>query len=198
MQQRSEETRSHILASAADMFSKHGYDATGVAEICHAAGVSKGAFYHHFPSKQAVFLVLLKKWLDDLQESLAAYPREARSVPGSLVDMAGMMDYIFDAAHGRLSIYLEFWLQASRDPVVWSAAIQPYHQFEAYFASLVEKGIAEGSMRPTDTGQAAHTILSLAIGLLLQGLLDPQSTDWGQAARESLQILMTGLTSNGK
>lgn len=198
MQQRSEETRSHILASAADLFSKYGYDATGVAEICHNAKVSKGAFYHHFPTKQAVFLALLKDWLDDLQNNLAAYPQEASSVPQSLVDMAGMMDYIFEAARGHLPIYLEFWLQASRDPVVWKAAIQPYHQFQAYFASVVERGIAEGTMQPTDTEQAARTIISLAMGLLLQGLLDPNSSNWGKAAQESMQLLMTGLTPKGK
>jgi len=62
MQQRSEETRKHILEAAQRLFSAKGYDATGVAEICQAAGVSKGAFYHHFLTKQAVFLVLLENW----------------------------------------------------------------------------------------------------------------------------------------
>ena len=61
MQARSHETRSRILQSAIDLFSKEGYDATGVAEICTAAGVSKGAFYHHFPTKQALFLALLDR-----------------------------------------------------------------------------------------------------------------------------------------
>ena len=60
-QQRSEETRARILAAALDRFARYGYDATGVAEICRAAGVSKGAFYHHFPSKQAAFLESVEK-----------------------------------------------------------------------------------------------------------------------------------------
>ena len=59
MQQRSEETRTHILKAALDLFSKNGYDATSVANICQAAGVSKGAFYHHFASKHSVFQALL-------------------------------------------------------------------------------------------------------------------------------------------
>ena len=43
MQQRSQATRAGILAAARKLFSQHGYDATGVAELCAEAGVSKGA-----------------------------------------------------------------------------------------------------------------------------------------------------------
>jgi AcrR family transcriptional regulator len=72
MQHRSAETRSHILEAAQRLFSLNGYDATGLAEICQAAGASKVAFYHHFPTKQAVFLELLENWLKVLDAGLAA------------------------------------------------------------------------------------------------------------------------------
>ena len=58
-QQRSEETRARLLEAAEACFSESGYDGTGVAKICRRAGVSKGAFYHHFETKQAIFLELL-------------------------------------------------------------------------------------------------------------------------------------------
>ena len=65
-QQRGEETRSHILDVAGELFAQRGYDATSVADICDGAGVTKGAFYHHFESKQAVFLELRDRWLAPL------------------------------------------------------------------------------------------------------------------------------------
>ncbi len=193
MQQRSEATREHILASAADLFSRRGYDATGVAEICQVAGVSKGAFYHHFSSKHSVFLTLLNNWLAGLQENLSTFPQKETSIPRSLVGMAGLMDSIFETAQGNLPILLEFWLQAKRDADVWQAAIQPYHQFQTYFASLIEQGIAEDSIKPVDPQQAARAIISLAMGILLQGLIDPTEADWGRAAQTSLQYLMQGI-----
>ncbi len=63
MQQRGEATRARILEAALDQFAAHGYEAASVDEICARAGVSKGAFYHHFESKQALFLALLNDWL---------------------------------------------------------------------------------------------------------------------------------------
>lgn len=59
MQTRSEETRARILQAALTLFARLGYEAASVEDICVEAGVSKGAFYHHFPTKQAVFLQLL-------------------------------------------------------------------------------------------------------------------------------------------
>jgi len=60
------DTRTNILTAALDLFAKSGYDATSVTDICKAAEISKGAFYHHFPSKQSLFMALLQDWLDML------------------------------------------------------------------------------------------------------------------------------------
>ena len=50
-QSRGEETHNRILDAALEAFARKGYDDTSVAEICQLAGVTKGGFYHHFPSK---------------------------------------------------------------------------------------------------------------------------------------------------
>ena len=58
------ETRNRILKAAEECFARYGYDSTGVAAICKAAAVSKGALYHHFPSKQAIFVEMFEIWMD--------------------------------------------------------------------------------------------------------------------------------------
>jgi AcrR family transcriptional regulator len=191
MQQRSEETRGHILEAALIQFSSSGYDAASVDDICAEAGVSKGAFYHHFPSKQAVFLALLEDWLKTVDASLEAARKS--TVPETLTNMARMLPVIFSQADGRLPMFLEFWLQASRDETVWKATIAPYQRYLDYFTGLVKQGIEEGSFRPVDPRSAAQVIVSFAVGLLLQGLLAAESTDWKKTAEESMNILMKGL-----
>ena len=48
------ETRQHIVDAAGRLFRRHGIDAVGVDAIMHAAGLTHGGFYGHFPSKEAL------------------------------------------------------------------------------------------------------------------------------------------------
>jgi AcrR family transcriptional regulator len=191
MQQRSEETRARLLQAASKKFSSSGYNAASVDDICEEAGVSKGAFYHHFPSKQAVFLTLFEDWLKTVDAGLEAARQS--TVPETLTNMARMLPFIFAQADGRLPMFLEFWLQASRDETVWKAMAAPYRRYQNFFAGLVKQGIAEGTFRQVDPGSAAQVIVSFAVGMLLQGLIAPQDTDWQKAAEQSMKILMKGL-----
>ncbi len=191
MQQRSEETRARLLQAAQKKFSESGYEAASVDEICAEAGVSKGAFYHHFPSKQAVFLALFEDWLATVDAGLEAARKS--TVPETLTNMARMLPFIFAQADGRLPMYLEFWLQASRDETVWKAMAAPYRRYQEFFAGLVKQGIAEGTFRQVDPHSAAQVIVSLAVGMLLQGLIAPSDTDWQKTAEQSMKILMKGL-----
>ena len=192
-QRRGEETRSRILEAAAESFAQNGYDGTGVAEICRRAGVTKGAFYHHFPSKQAVFLELLEQWLAGLDAQLEATRDGATTVPEKLLQMAGMIRLVFQMAYGKLPIFLEFWTKAGHNPAIWQATIAPYRRYRTFFARMIEAGMAEGTLRAVDPETTAHVLVSLAVGVLLQGLLDPQGADWGQVAEEGVRMFLKSL-----
>jgi len=192
-QHRGEETRYRILKAAEESFAQHGYDGTAVAQICHRAGVTKGAFYHHFPSKQALFLELLNHWLAGLDARLDTACAAEPTVPERLLCMARMTQKVFRETSGQLPILLEFWSQAARDPIAWQATIAPYRRYRAFFAKMIETGIAEGTLRPTDPQMASQVIVSLAVGLILQALLDPQGADWGQVTEESVRMILQGL-----
>ncbi len=192
MQQRSAETRGRIFDSALRLFAARGYDAASVDDICSDAGISKGAFYHHFNSKHVLFIELMNGWLKTIDLGLDSLKQP--SVPETFIKMTGILPLILRAADDRLPMFLEFWLQASRDKKVWKAMIKPYHHYMEYFTQLVDQGIQDGSLKPVDSQIAGQLILSMAVGLLLQGVLDPGAADWEKVARDSMEILMKGLS----
>lgn len=193
MQKRAQETRNRILQAAVECFSNNGYNATGVAEICSTAGVSKGAFYHHFASKQEVFIKIIHSWLDALDISLTTVREDSADVPRALQEMTHLFALVFQQANDKLPMFLEIWLQASRDQQVWEALIDPYVRFQEYFKHMLASGIEEGTIRELDPGLAARALLALAVGLLLQSMLDPINRDWIEVAEEGIHIFTQGL-----
>ncbi len=192
-QLRSEETKAHILDAALDCFSERGYDATGVAEICQRAGVSKGAFYYHFASKQALFVALLEQWLAALDREMARLAPPSATTVENLRAMVGLLQQVFRDASGRLPMFLEFWRQAARDEVIWQATMAPFERYQGLLAAVIEQGIADGSMQPCDSREAARALLSMAVGMVLQSALDSTGNNWEGSAQAGVDLLLHGL-----
>ncbi len=194
-QQRGEETRSHILDVAGELFAQRGYDATSVADICEGAGVTKGAFYHHFASKQSVFLELRDRWLAplDMQLTLTRAPDE--TVPAVLQRVSELVQEIFAAAGDaqRQQVFLELLSAARHDAAILPALLAPTRKYRELFARLIGTGIKEGTLRKVDRELAAQVLVSLGLGLIMQSLLDPDGADWGAISARAIPLLLQGL-----
>lgn len=55
-----EERKQQLVDAAVSLFAERGYDATRIADICERAGVAKGLFYWYFPTKQDLFVELVR------------------------------------------------------------------------------------------------------------------------------------------
>lgn len=195
-QERAEETRRRILEAARETFASQGYQATSVAEICQRAGVTKGAFFYHFPTKHTLFLALLEDWLAQLDQYLNSEHYQGNNVAQRLYAMADLLRLGLTQGRDYLPMFLEFWLQATRDPMVWQATIEPYRRYRTFFANLYLQGVNEGSLRNADPNLAAVATVSLALGLLLQGLMDHESINWDEAAPAAFRWVLSLIASN--
>jgi AcrR family transcriptional regulator len=187
------ETRRRILEAAEHCFSREGYDATGVAEICKTAAVSKGALYHHFPSKQAIFVEMFEIWMGGFASQMERIRDGADSVPSALLKMVKMTGLIFESAAGQLPLFIEFLTKASRDPDTWRATIAPYKFFRDFFAALIRRGIEEGTLRAVDPELTARVIVSFGAGLVMQGVFDPGGGRWTEVGVQGMRTLFRGI-----
>ena len=78
--ERSEAMRTALLASARKIFGRAGFHAASVTEIAAAASATKGALYHHFADKDALFEAVARRAAEELTE---AGRRGSRSIPHS-------------------------------------------------------------------------------------------------------------------
>jgi AcrR family transcriptional regulator len=195
--QKSEETRNRILKAAEECFARYGYDSTGVAEICNTAAVSKGAMYHHFPSKQAIFVEMFENWMRGFVGEMERIRDSAGSIPEALLRMVKMSGLIFQTAAGQLPLFIEFLTKASRDPETWKATIAPYKFFRTFFSDLIRRGIEEGSLREVDPERTAQIIVSYGAGLVLQGVFDPEGGQWVDVGVQGMNLLLKGIIKEG-
>ena len=81
--ERTEATRLALLHAAHALFVSRGYAATSTPEICALAGVTRGALYHHYADKRALFLAVLEQEATAVRDAIdaatpaAATPRQA-------------------------------------------------------------------------------------------------------------------------
>ncbi|WP_333816382.1 TetR/AcrR family transcriptional regulator [Tabrizicola sp.] len=68
------EARARLIEAARSLVRHRGFAATSVDDLCAAAGVTKGAFFHHFASKEALGVALVDDWTQMTGAMFAAHP----------------------------------------------------------------------------------------------------------------------------
>lgn len=93
-------TRSQLIEVATRLFAEHGYEGTSIEAVLSAAGVSRGALYHHFAGKEALFEAVISAVSDRVTAELA----------GAIRDRADPVDAMRTAALA--------WVSLAGDPVI--------------------------------------------------------------------------------
>ena len=193
MQKRSQKTQEKILSTSYNLFMLQGYDQTGVAQICATAEISKGAFYHHFPSKHEVLMNLIGNWLQGIDLRFEIIQNEALSTPQKMNLMAAELNEIFVRAD-QLPMFLEIWIQSIRDPSVSKKVISPYYKYISFFEEIFNQGILEGSFSTEiNTHYSSKLIMAFAMGLILQCLIEPHGEDWQNISNFGLEKILLAL-----
>ncbi|MGN6537039.1 MAG: helix-turn-helix domain-containing protein, partial [Mesorhizobium sp.] len=90
--ERTDATRADLIAAARTLFIEKSYAETGTPEIVAAAGVTRGALYHHFPDKQALFRAVVEKEAEAVAAEIEAAAPETLAPRDAL--MAGSDAYL--------------------------------------------------------------------------------------------------------
>ncbi|HWD56222.1 MAG TPA: TetR family transcriptional regulator [Acidimicrobiales bacterium] len=161
---RSATTRTALIKAARELFADQGFAATTRDQVAQRAGVTRGALYHHFESKTAVFAALVAELEDDLVERVLAAAAEGEGVRAQLhLGCRAYMDACAEPTIARILVDA---------PAVLGAAACRQLDAEACLP-LLEDGFAraeaEGVEVPGDPEVAAALLLGFlneAAGLI--------------------------------
>lgn len=100
-----EATRQALLSAARELFTVHGYQGTGIEAVVQAARVTRGALYHHFADKKALFDAVVVQLQAEAAEALDTRARAERDRWARLrVGNEAYLDACLDPSYRRLVI----------------------------------------------------------------------------------------------
>jgi AcrR family transcriptional regulator len=155
--EQAQETRERLVAVAVELFGTKGYEATSIEEVLERAQVSKGALYHHFSSKEALF--------------------EAAYIIGCQMCMVGIAQAAMKETDPleMLRVGCHTWLDMVMDPHIRQVALidgpavlgwQRWREIDEQFAFGMTKGAFEhavqaGSIRADNVDLVAHLAFAM-------------------------------------
>ena len=188
--------RAEILAAATRLFAANGFHNTSMADVIAGSGLSAGAVYTYFRSKEELIGAVAERALETadgvfetlLADRRAPSPAEAVTVLIEAVTARFAEDPVTGVDLTRIAV--QIWSEALRSPDIRNRAADVVLRLRAHFAELARRrqaaGLLSGNATPDQVGAA---MLGLVQGYMLQRLLIP-STDaayYGEGLRELLE-----------
>lgn len=174
----SDPLRDRLLSAAARVFARRGYEGTKIVDIVREAGLSTGAVYGRFRSKNE----LLREAV--IRRSVGS----ARLDPSEFDRVADLVSAVASLRTTPLSdneaVRLEAFVAARREPEVADALAEADALFHTAVAPLLEAAGADGTIDDdVDSEAVLYLVRTLHLGLLLQraaGLRQPEPAAWNQ------------------
>jgi TetR/AcrR family acrAB operon transcriptional repressor len=190
-------TRHNLLSTALRVFSRQGFAATRLEDIAQAAGVTRGAIYHHFGGKEELFVALVterESGVNEIARQIVQAGGPASSILRQL--LVRLLKHLEEDQEYRDLFRLaanEFGSNDSLGSYAEQRA-QGRRGMTAFFEELLQRGIAEGNFRPgLPAADAALVISGFLNGLALTWIQDPDSFSLAGRAEALVDVLIEGM-----
>jgi TetR/AcrR family fatty acid metabolism transcriptional regulator len=184
-------TRDRILRSALEVFARKGYHRAIVDDIVRASGTSKGAVYHHFANKEAVFLALV----DDFAARLAAAVSGAIAMRhGALAKVESALRAVLETFGGNRELARLILLEAvSLGPTYAAKRAEVHARFAALIRGYLDQAVAEGAIPAIDTRVATLAWLGAVNELVLAWLADDADGELATSVPVLTELLLRSI-----
>ncbi len=191
--------REEILQSAEDLFARKGYHETSMDDIVKESGLSKGAIYGYFDSKQEIFLALSDKCIES---ELGAIRSVLSPDDSASKKLETSIEIHFDGIEDSIEVCrmnLECWTESPRIESLHQRIKSRYEMIHKFIADMISEGIKKGEFRQDIDPDALSSIIHATIdGLNLQRATTGQDFDWQKIKSTFLTVFVEGINAAGK
>lgn len=179
-----EQTRARLLDAAATVFASRGYDGASLDDVAAAAGLTKGAVYSGFASKDELFYALVAERLQQRLQVVADAAGSQRTLQELFTDAEDELAALFIAQRDWHLLFIEAWARAVRDPGRREEWARHRRAARAVIADFFEQqATSAGVALPASADDLALVAIALANGIAMEHIADPDTADPGLFAR---------------
>jgi AcrR family transcriptional regulator len=188
-----EERQYQILEAAMEVFVINGYANTRMDDIVQKSGLSKGALYHHYPSKKDLFIALIDHWEIYCFPDFYSGSSVHRSASDTLRDFASAVLDVFKEKKYVFLAEVEFWALSNQDDEIKERSKSLYKKLLNLFELVLQKGIRTGEFKDIDTKAVSLILLTGFQGINWFCIFGSDQVSPEKYIEESINILIKSI-----
>lgn len=199
-QDRSEIRKEQILQAATIVFARLGFYKARMDDIVEEAGLSKGAVYWYFDSKDEIINTILDRFMEQSFENFRQISQEDGPVPERLISMMRDLAREIEAISDLMPIIYEFYAIAAREESIRATIHKYFKRYTELLEALIKEGIKRGELREVSPYDAALSLISLIEGCMLIWILEAfprKKSDLETLFKSSMEFMFVGLMAEG-
>jgi len=157
------------------VFAERGYERATLDDLAAAAGLTKGAVYSSFASKDELLLELMKERIGERLDLVREAAENATTLADLTASVGGSLQALLSAQRDWQLLFVEFWSQAVRNEALRVEFAEHRRRTREVIGELVERMTDDAGVELLAPPEAlAVAILGLANGIALEQIADPE------------------------
>lgn len=189
-------TKEKLLESGINLFMKKGFKGTTIEDITNASNISKGAFYWHFPSKNDLLGLIMKKYDQEFVDKIISTVDATNSSFQKKFQYYHKLATEFAFHNRNLCVgFVTLAAELTGSGVEAEQHVDAiYAKYRVFIKRLIEQGKKENVVRDDlDSDIGAHIILAINAGMLLEWYMNQAAIDGQLFAKTYRDITLLGI-----
>ena len=175
MTKKTTSTKSRILSMSRSLFSVHGFDNTTLGDIITASGITKGAFYYYFKSKESLCENVIDLMAGEYQQLVASVDKSAEPIEQLRRLVAKIIQLNLSGEWANCRLILRLSLDSNVERPEMQRKLNDFWQwYRQVYADLIENCRSLGQLSTAVSKDVQVEMLQGSIlGMIMLGMIDP-------------------------